>query len=418
MNDLCKTDFENIYSVYLHNLDKKNIIFKILLSFVTAPYIVIVALLTTKAYTINEFNDLNNLPLILNFLILIIGIGMLIPLKQFIEYDDNVMRCARAINNFRTLYTNKIEEKYNWKQLLPVNPAYPKERKLFQSGSIIFSIMSIISVIYILKGIYGVISISPNSKVSFIEYPIIKVIIFLVITGFFNIIFYFTGKNDNYKLGSGISKTSNKIISSSIGNAWKNYMKYVKQNSYLIDDDKGKILESGPVIIELNKVSKKDKIIKKYGNPQIQKLYTEKMFSESIIEEIGTTYGDRLFNNNGYNQIKIIIDKLHENPNTKSATISLIDAELIGTSARIPCLTTLDFKIRDNKLHIYSFFRSQNVLNSYGNMYGIIEIQKFIQKKLECKLGTIFMYISSPHYYKVDEEKINYILDKGESNDY
>ena len=264
MNDLCKTDFENIYSVYLHNLDKKNIIFKILLSFVTAPYIVIVALLTTKAYTINEFNDLNNLPLILNFLILIIGIGMLIPLKQFIEYDDNVMRCARAINNFRTLYTNKIEEKYNWKQLLPVNPAYPKERKLFQSGSIIFSIMSIISVIYILKGIYGVISISPNSKVSFIEYPIIKVIIFLVITGFFNIIFYFTGKNDNYKLGSGISKTSNKIISSSIGNAWKNYMKYVKQNSYLIDDDKGKILESGPVIIELNKVSKKDKIIKKY----------------------------------------------------------------------------------------------------------------------------------------------------------
>ena len=133
---------------------------------------------------------------------------------------------------------------------------------------------------------------------------------------------------------------------------------------------------------------------------------------------VGCGYGDRLFNNNGYNQIKIIIDKLHENPNTKSATISLIDAELIGTSARIPCLTTLDFKIRDNKLHIYSFFRSQNVLNSYGNMYGIIEIQKFIQKKLECKLGTIFMYISSPHYYKVDEEKINYILDKGESNDY
>jgi hypothetical protein len=96
--EIVKIDFEKIYAVYLHNLQHKASLFKLLISFVIAPYLVAVAFLTAGAIEFQAMSDLSRLPTFLDFVVVVSGVGLLLPLLQYVEYDDNVMRTARSIN--------------------------------------------------------------------------------------------------------------------------------------------------------------------------------------------------------------------------------------------------------------------------------------------------------------------------------
>ena len=57
------------------------------------------------------------------------------------------------------------------------------------------------------------------------------------------------------------------------------------------------------------------------------------------------SYGWRLYNYKGANQIKWIINKLKNKPETKSATITML--KRAGGERYIPCVSMFDFKIRN-----------------------------------------------------------------------
>ena len=60
--EFVKIDFERIYAVYLDNLDHKASLFKLLISFVIAPYLVAVAFLSAKALAFEDISDFGELP--------------------------------------------------------------------------------------------------------------------------------------------------------------------------------------------------------------------------------------------------------------------------------------------------------------------------------------------------------------------
>jgi len=121
----------------------------------------------------------------------------------------------------------------------------------------------------------------------------------------------------------------------------------------------------------------------------------------------GYCYGTRLRDFGGVNQIERIVDKLKKNPEAKSATVSLMDSS-IDFDGHMPCIVALDFKIREDKLHLTGFFRSQDIGKKfYADILALGAIQNEVSQKLNIVNGNVKIFIASAHIYETDFTKVN-----------
>lgn len=199
------------------------------------------------------------------------------------------------------------------------------------------------------------------------------------------------------------------INEETIEKGWIKYCLYGIENGILIADNEGDILESPEISIKINYPSQH---ISNLFDETLVNLYVKKIYSTTIIKELNSTYGDMLFDNQGINQIDWLIEKLQLNQTTKGASIGLLSPTILRDKRRLPCLTTVTAKIRDNKLNLYASFRSQNIKNSYANFIALTNLQEFISQKINIPVGFLHIFVVSPHIYKNDiqllSEQINY----------
>jgi thymidylate synthase len=198
------------------------------------------------------------------------------------------------------------------------------------------------------------------------------------------------------------------IADRTIGKAWLNYMKHILSNGKLEPDDRENIFEVGPLYIEITNPSKQDEIVERFGDQHVIETYVKKMFSKEIIPELNSTYGDRLFDNSGVDQIEWVSDRLQRKWWTKGACISLLKPNDPGP--RIPCLTQLQFVIRSGQVNLEAVFRSQNAYRAYGNFYGLLEVQGLIATKIRKRSGKLGVFITCPHIYGSDLPKARAIV--------
>lgn len=87
------------------------------------------------------------------------------------------------------------------------------------------------------------------------------------------------------------------------------------------------------------------------------------------------TYGECIYNKNGIDQFEWLISRLESKLETKSATISLLTEG--NNHPNLPCLNIVDVKIRDNKVNLQFFFRSQNIVGrQYANFIALAKLQQ------------------------------------------
>lgn len=126
----------------------------------------------------------------------------------------------------------------------------------------------------------------------------------------------------------------------------------------------------------------------------------------------GYCYGLRMDSfRNEVNQIEKIVRKLKTNPESKSATISLMDPQL-DFDNHMPCIMSLDFKIRKDALSVVGFFRSQDIGKKfYADILSLGSIQKQVAQELSIQRGQIKIFISSAHIYEQDFDKVSSLID-------
>jgi hypothetical protein len=402
--EIVKIDFERIYAVYLDNLQQKASLFKVLISFVIAPYLVAVAFLSAKALEFADISDIRELPMFLDFVIVVAGAGLLLPLFQYIEYDDNVMRTARAINNFRCLYADRLSISAVWKPNLPLDCTFPREREITRSGSVLVLIFMAISVVYVAKGTAGLFDVNALSAW--------VIAASVAAAGALAAWYLLTGRDWRYATAPVRSGAIACIVGSSAGRAWAKYLEYVLSGGAPLGNEPDPIVEAPAIAVTVTDVADDDPIVGKYGDRHIRELYERKMFSEEVVEELGTTYGDRLFNYAGHDQIATAVAQLRTASWSNKATLTLLDPLERWPERRMPCLTVVDLKIRDSQLRLFAFFRSQNVLNSYGNIYGLRAVQRYCAEQLGVPMGPLTLIVSSPHVLERDVERARAIVDK------
>ncbi len=114
------------------------------------------------------------------------------------------------------------------------------------------------------------------------------------------------------------------------------------------------------------------------------------------------SYGERLWTPEGASPYDHVRALLTRKPAAKSATISLLrtgDADL----GHVPCITSIDFKIRDGLLHVCYFARSQDLFKkNFADNLAIYAIGQKLAADLSVQPGSVSAFIASGHVYASD----------------
>lgn len=113
-------------------------------------------------------------------------------------------------------------------------------------------------------------------------------------------------------------------------------------------------------------------------------------------------YGPLLFEKRGENQIENVITLLKKNPFSRRAVIQLFDAADFNYKGKgtVPCTCTLQFLIRDKRLHMFINMRSNDAfLGLPHDIFAFTMLQEIMAMSLDVKLGTYNHSVGSLHLY-------------------
>lgn len=129
--------------------------------------------------------------------------------------------------------------------------------------------------------------------------------------------------------------------------------------------------------------------------------YYPQLLTRSRPENIAYTYGERLFDFNGRDQIALMVEELRSMRYSRRAVAALWDPARDPRSADPPCLNLLQARARDGKLHLTAYFRSHDVYRAWlMNAFGLRKLQAEIADRVgNCMLGDLVIVSQSAHIY-------------------
>jgi thymidylate synthase len=100
-------------------------------------------------------------------------------------------------------------------------------------------------------------------------------------------------------------------------------------------------------------------------------------------------YGPRLFGQRGHDQVRNVIELLGNRPTSRRAVIQIFNAEDIAAIHReIPCTTTLQFFVRNERLDMVTTMRSNDAyLGLPHDVFCFTMLQEIIARSLGREIG-------------------------------
>ena len=122
------------------------------------------------------------------------------------------------------------------------------------------------------------------------------------------------------------------------------------------------------------------------------------------------------------NQIDFVINELKRNPSSRRAIMDIRDKKDMGSDDPA-CLQSVQYFIRNNKLHCKVLFRSNDACKAtFMNAFALIMLQKRIADKLGVEVGTYTHRANSFHCYEKDYDLlkgyVNRINDENQDTTY
>jgi thymidylate synthase len=129
-------------------------------------------------------------------------------------------------------------------------------------------------------------------------------------------------------------------------------------------------------------------------------------------------YGPRMFDMRGVDQLATVAERLKSNPDTRKAVVQIFNAEDIPTEqssyADVPCTCMMQFMIRNGKLDMIVFMRSNDAFKGLPHdIFCFTMIQELMARTLGIELGLYKHMVGSLHLYDTDERKARDYLSEG-----
>jgi thymidylate synthase len=131
-------------------------------------------------------------------------------------------------------------------------------------------------------------------------------------------------------------------------------------------------------------------------------------------------YGPRLYKSYGqYDQFGNVLTILQQNPTSRKAVIQLFEARDVanlvpGKRRSAPCTCILQFLLRDAKLHMITYMRSNDAfLGLSHDIFAFTMIQEYYATALNVNLGVYKHFVGSLHLYDIHHERANDYIREG-----
>lgn len=142
--------------------------------------------------------------------------------------------------------------------------------------------------------------------------------------------------------------------------------------------------------------------------------YYPQVLSAKQIPGIAYTYGQRLRDHDGIDQIQQIINLIKTRPFSKKMvafTAKVKEDWSVANKGDTPCLTQIVCSIQDGKLFMTTHFRSQDMVHGWPrNVFSLRKLQKLIAEESGYLMGTFVMITHSAHIYSDDYELVENIV--------
>lgn len=146
-------------------------------------------------------------------------------------------------------------------------------------------------------------------------------------------------------------------------------------------------------------------------------VYYPQVLSAKKIPGVSYTYGQRLRDHHGIDQVAEVIDLIKRRPFSKK--MAMFTADVAHDWARdnidkgdTPCLTQILCSIQDSKLIMTAHFRSQDMVHGWPrNAFSLLKLQELIAKEGGYERGALAMITHSAHIYSDDYDLVAKILD-------
>lgn len=120
-------------------------------------------------------------------------------------------------------------------------------------------------------------------------------------------------------------------------------------------------------------------------------------------ETVNSAYGHRIFSKFGFNQMTYVAKALEKDPNSRQAVIHIKDPQdyTENPTHDVPCTVCLQFFIRDNKLHMTTYMRSNDVWTGFPyDVFSFTCFQILLAFSLGVEIGTYTHIAGSLHMYQ------------------
>jgi thymidylate synthase len=104
---------------------------------------------------------------------------------------------------------------------------------------------------------------------------------------------------------------------------------------------------------------------------------------------------------NGFNQIEEnVLKELTKDSSSRRAIVCSLQPELDSIRTHIPCITQLQFLIRNCELNLFVYIRSNDMLSAWGSdAYALSQVHTYVAQKLGVNLGYLEIISVSAHIY-------------------
>ena len=141
--------------------------------------------------------------------------------------------------------------------------------------------------------------------------------------------------------------------------------------------------------------------------------YYPLVVSAASVSTIEYTYGMRLMNHKGIDQIEHIIRMLSHEPHSRRAVGVTWSVAEDSTSVMSPCLILVQAIVQNKKLFLTAYFRSNDMFEAWPkNSFALRKLQTMIADRLKTGVGSLTTISSSAHIYERHFEKAAEIIAK------
>ena len=126
-------------------------------------------------------------------------------------------------------------------------------------------------------------------------------------------------------------------------------------------------------------------------------------------------YGARLFDSDGFDQVRYVIDKLRANPDSRQAVIQIFDQKDVASPHEdVPCTCLLQYVVRSGRLDSIAYLRSNDVHRGLPHdLFAFTMLQELVARSVGVGLGTHTHLVASFHLYDGDEPAARAFLAEG-----